>query len=142
MNTIRSLLKAKGAEVWTVAPDVTVYEAIEYLAEKNVGALMVVEGEQAVGIFSERDYIRKVAIKGRTSKKLQVREIMTSDIIKATTGSTVDECMSLMTESHIRHLPVYDDGKLTGVISIGDLVKAIINEQKRTIEQLGQYISG
>jgi len=142
MNTIKSLLKVKGGKVWTIGPDATVYQAIELLAEKNVGALMVVEGEQVLGILSERDYVRKIAIKGLASKNTKVREIMTCDIIHAELNATIDECMNLMTDKHIRHLPVYAEGKLTGVISIGDLVKAIISEQQRTIEQLGQYING
>lgn len=142
MNTVKSLLKVKGDQVWTIDPDATVYEAIEMLAEKNVGALMVVAGDQALGIFSERDYVRKVAIKGLSSRDTTVREIMTSDIIHAQLDASIDDCMNLMTDRHIRHLPVYADGKLAGVISIGDLVKAIITEQQRTIEQLGHYISG
>ena len=142
MNTIESLLKVKGAEVWKIGPDATAYEAIQLLAKKNVGSLMVVEGDQVLGIFSERDYVRKIDIKGRSGKKTPVRDIMTKDVIHARPDATIDECMNLMTEKHIRHLPVFADGQLVGVISIGDLVKAIITEQKRTIEQLGQYISG
>ena len=142
MNTIESLLKVKGSDVWTIGPDATAYEAIQLLAEKNVGSLMVVDGDQVLGIFSERDYVRKIDIKGRSGKKTPVRDIMTKDVIQAQPGDTIDECMALMTEKHIRHLPVFADGQLAGVISIGDLVKAIITEQKRTIEQLGQYISG
>ncbi len=142
MNTIGSLLKVKGNEVWTIGPDATAYEAIQLLAEKNVGSLMVVDGDQVLGILSERDYVRKIDIKGRSGKETPVRDIMTKDVIHAELGTTIDECMALMTDKHIRHLPIYADGKLAGVISIGDLVKAIINEQQRTIEQLGQYISG
>ena len=141
MNTIKSLLKAKGSQVWTVGPQATVYEAIELLAEKNIGALLVMEGEQVCGIFSERDYVRKVAIKGRVSKDTEVKEIMTKDIIHGNLDTTIDECMALMTESRIRHLPILDDTKLQGMISIGDLVKAIMREQQRTIEQLGEYIN-
>jgi CBS domain-containing protein len=141
MNTIKSLLKSKGSQVWTVGPQATVYEAIELLAEKNIGALLVMEGEQVCGIFSERDYVRKVAIKGRVSKDTEVQEIMTKDIIHVNLDTTIDECMALMTESRIRHLPILDDTKLQGMISIGDLVKAIMREQKRTIEQLGEYIN-
>ncbi len=142
MNTIGSLLKVKGNEVWSISPDATAYEAIQLLAEKNVGSLMVVDGDQVQGILSERDYVRKIDIKGRSGKETPVRDIMTKDVIHAELGTTIDECMALMTDKHIRHLPIYADGKLAGVISIGDLVKAIINEQQRTIEQLGQYISG
>ncbi len=142
MNTLGSLLKAKGNEVWSIDPDATAYEAIQLLAEKNVGSLMVVDGDQVLGILSERDYVRKIDIKGRSGKKTPVRDIMTKEIIHVQPSNTIDECMALMTEKHIRHLPVYAEGKLAGVVSIGDLVKAIISEQQRTIEQLGQYISG
>jgi len=142
MNTIGSLLKVKGNEVWSIGQDATAYEAIQLLAEKNVGSLMVVDGDQVLGILSERDYVRKIDIKGRSGKETPVRDIMTKDVIHAELGATIDECMGLMTDKHIRHLPIYADGKLAGVISIGDLVKAIITEQQRTIEQLGQYISG
>ncbi len=142
MNTIGSLLKVKGNEVWAIAPDASAYEAIQLLAEKNVGSLMVVDGDQVMGIISERDYVRKVDIKGLSAKQTPVRDIMSKDIIRAELSTTIDECMALMTDKHIRHLPIYADGQLAGVISIGDLVKAIITEQQRTIEQLGQYISG
>ncbi len=141
MNTIKSLLKSKGSQVWTVGPRATVYEAIELLAEKNIGALLVIDGDQVCGIISERDYVRKVAIKGRISKDTEVQEIMTKDIIHANLETTIDECMALMTESRIRHLPIIDDTKLEGMISIGDLVKAIMSEQQRTIDQLGEYIN-
>ena len=141
MNTIKSLLKAKGGKVWSIGPEATVYEAIELLDEKNIGALMVVDGDQVLGIFSERDYVRKIAIKGRSSKDTTVQEIMTSKIIDSEPSATIDDCMNLMTEARIRHLPICEDGKLLGMISIGDLVKAIITDQKRTIEQLGQYIN-
>ena len=142
MYTIQSLLDSKGMQVWTIGPDATVYEGIELLDEKNIGALMVVDGDQVLGVFSERDYVRKIIIKGRSSKDTPIRDIMTSDIIHAELDATIDDCMSLMTEKHIRHLPIYADGKLTGMISIGDLVKAIIAEQQRTIEHLGHYITG
>ena len=141
MNTVKSLLKSKGSQVWTVGPRATVYEAIELLGEKNIGALLVMDGDQVCGIFSERDYVRKVALKDRSSKDTEVREIMTKDIIHAELDATINESMALMTDSRIRHLPIFDDTKLVGMISIGDLVKAIMSEQQRTIEQLGEYIN-
>ncbi len=142
MNSVKKLLEARGDQVWSIGPDATVFEAIELLDSKNVGALMVVDGDKTVGIMSERDYVRKVAIKGRSSANTPVRDIMTSKIIHVEVDATIDDCMSLMTEKHIRHLPVFNEGKLAGVISLGDLVKIIIQEQQKTIEQLGQYISG
>ena len=144
MNTVKSLLKSKGSkgsQVWTVGPRATVYEAIELLGEKNIGALLVMDGDQVCGIFSERDYVRKIEIEGRASKDTEVREIMTQDIIHVELDATINESMALMTDSRIRHLPIFDDTKLVGIISIGDLVKAIMSEQQRTIEQLGEYIN-
>ena len=142
MKTVRSLLQAKGYAVWTIAPDATVYEALRVMADKNVGALLVLEGGELVGVISERDYARKVALKGNTAHNTFVRDIMTADVISVHPDQTVEECMALMTDKRIRHLPVMADGRLMGVISIGDVVKSIITEQGFMIEQLTSYIVG
>lgn len=142
MKSVRQLLDAKGHEVWSINPDASVFEAIELMATKSIGALIVIEEAGPVGIVSERDYARKVILKGRSSRQTPVREIMTTRVVYAKIDQTVEECMALMTEKRIRHLPVMDNNDLTGVISIGDLVKSIIDEQQFIIEQLEQYISG
>lgn len=140
MKIARDLLAHKGSDVWSVAPDRTVYEAVELMAQHDVGALMVKEGDKLVGVLSERDYARKVILKGLSSRDTTVGEIMTSRVIYTKPDETVEGCMALMTEKHIRHLPVMRDGELLGVLSIGDLVGAIIAEQQYTIEQLERYI--
>ncbi len=142
MRTIRKLLDKKGHDVWSLPPDASVFEAIELMAEKGIGALVVLEGEVPVGIVSERDYARKVILKGRSSKNTQVRDIMTADVIYAGIDETVEECMARMTNERIRHLPIKDGERLVGVVSIGDLVKAIISDQRFIIKQLEDYISG
>jgi CBS domain-containing protein len=142
MKTIGELLKAKGRTIWSITPEASVYEAIELMADKGIGALIVLNAGQPAGMVSERDYARKVILKGRHSKETTVSEIMTSPVIFSDTASSVEECMELMTVKHIRHLPVLEDGQLAGVVSIGDLVKAIISEQQFMIEQLESYISG
>lgn len=142
MKTIRQLLAVKGSEVWSIRPDALVSDAIELMAEKEIGALLVIEGTKTVGLLSERDYVRKVFLKGRSSKETQVREIMTTPVIYAIPNHSVEECMALMTEKRVRHLPVLENDQLLGVISIGDLVKAIIDEQQFIIEQLVHYITG
>jgi CBS domain-containing protein len=141
MKTIAEILHDKGRDIWSISPDASVYEAIELMALKGIGALIVLEGGDPVGMISERDYARKVILKGRSSKDTTIREIMSSPVIFTDTGKSVEACMELMTEKHIRHLPVLNDNKLVAVISIGDLVKAIIDEQKFVIEQLESYIA-
>lgn len=142
METLRQLLSSKGNEIWSVGPDASVFDAIGIMAEKGIGALVVLDGEKLVGIVSERDYARKVVLKERASKQTPVGDIMTKDVLYARPDHTVEECLALMTEKRIRHLPVLDGDKLIGMVSIGDLVKAIIAEQKHVIEQLEHYISG
>ena len=141
MKNIRDLVSNKG-EVFSIAPAATVLEAVQILADKNIGALVVMEGERLVGVVSERDYLRKMAPTRRDSTDVKVADIMTSPVACARPEQSVEECMAMMTDKRIRHLPVVEDEKLVGVISIGDLVKAIIAEQKFIIEQLEHYIAG
>jgi CBS domain-containing protein len=142
MTTVRQLLEGKGEEYWSIDPDASVYDAIVLMAERQIGALLVMRGESLDGIVSERDYARKVILKSRSSRDTAVREIMTSDVVRVSPDDTVQHCMSLMTDGRLRHLPVVENGKVIGVVSIGDLVKSIIAEQQFTIEQLSSYISG
>lgn len=142
MKLVKHLLDFKGRDIVSITPDASVLDAIKLMADKLVGSLLVMEGDKLIGIVTERDYARKVIIKGRSSQSTKVSEIMTSDIFSATWDNTVDECMALMTQRKIRHLPVVDDGAVTGVLSIGDLVGAIISDQQAEIEQLEHYISG
>jgi CBS domain-containing protein len=142
MTTIGQLLEQKGAQVWSIPPDSTVYDALRLLAERDIGALLVIHGEQLVGIISERDYARKVILKGKSSMKTTVREIMTERVVVSVPEHSVEEAMALMTEKHLRHLPVVEDDKVVGLVSIGDLVKAKIADQRFMIEQLERYISG
>jgi CBS domain-containing protein len=141
MTTISTLIDAKATELWSVSPEDTVFDAIRYMTEKSVGALPVVDGEKLVGIISERDYTRKVILEGRTSKTTKVREIMTAKVFHTFPEQNIEECMAVMTKYHIRHLPVVRDGKLSGMISIGDVVKYIISDQKFKIENLENSIS-
>lgn len=140
--TISEILSYKGSNAWSVSPSATVFEAIKLMAEKNVGALLVTEDDKLVGIISERDYTRKVALKGKSSKETAVREILSGQVISVAPSHTVEECLRLMTDHRIRHLPVLDQGRIEGVISIGDLVNWIISAQRTTIEQLQTYITG
>jgi CBS domain-containing protein len=135
-------LKSKGHEIWSVRPDDTVFDAVKQMADKEAGALLVMDGNKLVGIVTERDYARKIILEGKSSKHVTVSEVMTRKVLCATPERTVDECMALMTDSRTRHLPVVDHKRVVGVISIGDLVKAMISEQKMLIDQLQHYISG
>jgi len=141
VKTVRDILMVKGRDVWTVELDATVFEALSRMAEKEIGALMVMDGPRLVGIISERDYARKIVLLGRTSPNTLVKEIMTSHVVYTQLEQSIEECMALVTEKRIRHLPVIDEGKLVGVISIGDLVKSIISDQQFIIEQLVRYIT-
>ena len=129
MATVAQLLQIKGANVWKISPDVTMYDALVLMAEKDIGALLVVEGDQVIGILTERDYARKVALKGKTSQTALVKDIMTTQIIYVTPDQTVEECMAIMTNRHFRHLPVVENGKLAGIVSIGDAVKSVIEDK-------------
>jgi CBS domain-containing protein len=140
-GTVGSVLKRKGSEIWFVTPDQTVYEAVERMADKGVGALLVILADNLVGIISERDYARKVILKGKSSRTTPVKEIMTSPVIFGTPDQAVDECMGIMTRNRIRHLPIMKNEKVLGVVSIGDLVKWVVSEQEETIEHLQNYIS-
>lgn len=142
MITVRQLLEGKGYDVWSITPDASVYDALALMADKGVGALLVLEGERLVGLISERDYARKVILKGKSSMETPVREIMTERVIWVGPEQTNEECMALMTAKHIRHLPVLVEDQVIGIISIGDVVKAIISEQEFLIEQLERYIVG
>jgi len=141
MHTVRDLLGKKGGKVWSVAPDSTMYDALQLMADKNVGAVLVRDGDRLLGILSERDYARQVILKGKNSRDTPVREIMTTRVICVAPERTIEDCMALMTDKHIRHLPVLADGKLVGVLSIGDVVKAVISEKQFLIEQLESYIT-
>jgi CBS domain-containing protein len=142
MITVRQLLRAKGHDVWHIAPDASVYDALKLMADKEVGALLVLEGEDLIGIISERDYARKVILKEKSSMDTPIKEIMTHEVISVRPEQTLQECMALMTDKRIRHLPVLENDQLIGIISIGDVVKAIISQQEFMIEQLERYIEG
>ena len=139
---ISSLLHQKTSALWSVTPDTTVFDAIRLMAEKNIGALPVLTGERLIGIFTERDYTRKVALKGKTSKETHVRDVIAREILTVTPDDSVEDCMRLMTENRVRHLPVIEGMNVVGIVSIGDLVNWIISTQNAAIEQMEQYIAG
>jgi CBS domain-containing protein len=141
MLTVRELVAKKGSQVWSVSPDATVYDALQLMAERNVGAVLVRSGDRLVGVVSERDYARQVILKGKASRDTPVREIMTTRVVCVSPERTIEECMALMTDKHIRHLPVLNGEALLGVLSIGDVVKAVISEKEFLIEQLESYIA-
>ena len=142
MVTVRDLLRTKPAELWTVGPNATVFQALELLSAKDIGALPVAEGGRLLGIFSERDYARKVVLKGRASRDMPVAEVMVRTVYCVSPGDSINDCMTLMTQRRVRHLPVMDGERLAGIVTIGDVVKQIISEQNHTIEQLEHYIRG
>jgi CBS domain-containing protein len=142
MTTVGSILQSKGSETWSITPDTLVFDALKVMAEKNIGALLVMSNDQLNGIFSERDYARKVVLKGASSHDIAVHHVMTSDVISVHPGQSIEDCMALMTGKHIRHLPVLEKNKLVGLISIGDVVKALISQHEDTIKQLENYITG
>lgn len=142
MKLVKQILDSKGNDIWSLRPDNSVLDAVKLMAEKEVGALLIMEGARLVGIVSERDYARKVILKGRSSEDTHVADIMTANVLCVHPDETVDDCMALMTEKRIRHLPIVEKEQVIGVLSLGDLVKAVIAEQKFMIDQLEHYISG
>jgi CBS domain-containing protein len=142
MQTVQQVLQAKGRDVWTIGPETSVYDALALMADKEIGALVVTDGSKVLGLLSERDYARNVALLGRKSKETPVREIMATRVACVGPDQTVQDCMSIMTEMRVRHLPVMEGETLVGLVSIGDLVKAIIEEQEVLIEHLVRYING
>ena len=142
MKFIKQLLDAKGHQLWSVMPENFVYDAIDLMAEKGIGALLVMDGQQLVGVVSERDYARKVILKGRSSHMTPVSDIMTREVITVSPHQSIEECMGIMTKERIRHLPVLEEGMVVGMVSIGDLVKSTMAEQQFVIEQLEDYIKG
>jgi CBS domain-containing protein len=142
MKTVGEILRGKGHNVWSVSPDIPAHDALELMANKNIGAVLVVDNDQVIGIMSERDYVRKVIVKDKESSNILVRDIMTEKVAYVSPKQTTEECMILMTNKHIRHLPVMEEERLVGIISIGDVVKAVIVEQEFIIDQLERYIKG
>lgn len=142
MKTVREILQSKVPEVWTIAPDATVYEALKLMAEKDIGALLVTRGTEILGVISERDYARKVVLKGKFSRDVPVSEIMTTRVLYIGPSQNMDDCMALMIDKRVRHLPVVENDNLVGFISIGDVVKAVIDEKQLLIDELENYIIG
>ena len=138
---VSDILKGKSSNIYSVTGDVSVYEAIKVMGEKNIGALLIMEGERLTGILSERDYARKVVLKGKSSRETPVRDIMTENVLTVASNDSIEICMAIMTDKHIRHLPVVDEGRVLGMVSIGDVVNGIIEKQKETIAHLESYIS-
>ena len=141
MRTVRQLLEAKSPEIIAIGPEAPVIDAIRLMAERGIGALLVMQGARLAGILSERDYARKIVLQGRSSKDTPVRDIMTAEVISVAPGDSTDHCMQLVTDSRIRHLPVVEGGQVVGVVSIGDLVKAVIEEQRQELDHLQRYIA-
>ena len=141
MQTMAQLLAAKGSRVWSISPEATVFEGLQLMAEKNVGALLIADNGRPVGMMSERDYARKIILEGRLSRDTRIRSIMTTDLVSISPAASVERAMAVMTEKRVRHLPVIDQGRLLGLVSMGDLVKAMIDHQQFTIERLEAYIS-
>ena len=141
MKTVRNILQYKSQAIYSVDTDTSVLDALKIMMDKNIGALLVMEGPELKGIFTERDYARKIILQGKSSKETKIKEVMTASLEVINLNSSIDHCMQIMTDKHIRHLPIVDNGKVSGMISIGDLVKFVINDQKQTIEQLQSYIS-
>ncbi len=142
MSTASDILKAKGQGFWSISPQATVFEALKILADKDIGALLVVVEEKLVGIFSERDYARKVILKGKSSKETSVGELMTKEVLYVSPAENIENCMALMTAKRVRHLPVLENDRLLGIVTIGDVVSQIISEQQFTIQELEKYIYG
>jgi CBS domain-containing protein len=142
MGCVKDILNTKGGKIYSISPKATVYEALEMMSEKNIGALVVMENKKVVGIISERDYARKIILQKKTSKKTLVKEVMSSDLFSVTADTSVEDAMILMTGKHVRHLPVFEKNKFMGVISIGDVVKTIISNKDFLIDQLSEYITG
>ena len=142
MRTVEQLLQVKGSDIWSIAPQATTYNALQIMAEKNVGALLVIEKERLVGIFSERDYARKVILKDKSSKSTSVGELMTREVFYIDADSTLEESLALMTAKRIRHLPVLKNSQLIGIVTLGDVVKQIISDQQFAIRELEKYITG
>jgi CBS domain-containing protein len=141
-TSVKEILSGKSAEILSVSPDTSVYEALDLMARTDISAVLVLEGERLVGIFTERDYARKVALRGRNSKDTRIREVMTQNLLTISPTQDVDDVMAIMTENRFRHLPVVERGQLIGIVTIGDAVKAVMAEQRQTIAQLSSYISG
>lgn len=142
MQTAADILEVKGHDVWSVRPDATVLDALKVMADRDVGAVLVQDGDGVLGVLSERDYARKVVLAGRSSRESPVEEVMTTDVVSVAPDRSVEDCMALMTDKRLRHLPVVDRGKVIGVVSIGDLVKAVIDDREVTIAYLQSYIAG
>ena len=142
MTTIAQLLNTKGNQIWSVKPEATIFEALEIMSEKEIGALLVMEGEKLMGIFSERDYARNVILKGKSSKNTLVGELMTKKVFFIDSEKTINDCMAIMTIKHVRHLPIIENDKVIGMVTIGDVVNQIISEQEFTIQHLENYITG
>ena len=142
MTSVEQLLKFKGGKTWSVTPQATVYEALQQMSEKDTGAVLVIEEGNLVGIFTERDYARKLILKGKFSRDTAVRDLMTQDVLYVEPKNSIEDCMLLMTNNRVRHLPVIDNQQLVGIVTIGDIVRQIISEQESTIQQLEKYITG